>query len=213
MAGFLDDDATLESEPLAKFMRMRKWMVLNAGCLFLLGSEFLKFDDLVGAFHLQNVSEDAVRLALTLVALYQLVMASAAALQIWHDYGRSLNKRTGRLTGESISTLSKKRAATQERLLSTDDVEESEKVPWRRTEHQNAEAQIGEYSLAIKRRRLAILRSRWPEIVIDFFRLAPASIFFLSAFAFHSSFSPFRDSPAATKSEPAAVSQPRSPPS
>ncbi len=92
---FESDVQTLSDGALPRFLKMRKWLVLNAAALTLIGLGQLNYKKLAETLFVPSFELQTLHLLLSIAGLYQAAMLVFVLVQLISTYGPSLERRRG----------------------------------------------------------------------------------------------------------------------
>lgn len=208
----LDGDAhTISDGAYSRFMRMRKWIVLTAGALWLLSTGLFDWRGFSSAVWVPSLSRDWVHFSFSAALLYQSVMVALVLLQLSEEYSGGLDKRMG---GEAPKLAELRDALFDAQMRALDGqggirvkkVEpDSSSVatasaamatlrepiledPTARIVREAAERnqKVEAARLHLRRARRRLWRVRWPEMIIDAMRIGPTTLLMAYALFEHS---------------------------
>lgn len=191
-AEILDDHHTVDEGALKRFLKMRKWMVLSAGALFLIDSGLLQYQDLVRTLYVSELPKNVVHFSLTLTAAYQLVMGVLVDVQLVAQYPDSLRGRLGLERWDIAKDIDNHLDQTTEEIAALN--KSFKEKGGEQKKHDQAlrgleSVYIREHARVKKIRREYLLVG-WPEVIIDLMRILPANIVLIVALWLHGHWTP-----------------------
>lgn len=195
-AQLVDEDShTFKDGALARILKMRKWLLLTAGILFLLDLNVFDIEAFKKLFMVQAINTEWVRFAVSVSAVYQAIILFFVGIQFVALYRKSVAARMG-YEGQSVflPTAIFKSAVHQNDERANELFRRNEADSVRLSAVQMAPL-IKEWEEAVAAQtaaRQSLKNLRWmdyslaiPEIATDMVRIVPSIGFFLFALFFH----------------------------
>jgi hypothetical protein len=104
-AAFDDDSHTLSDGAIERFFRMRKWFLVVAFLLMLFKRNWIQFEAIAAALHMEGIPSSLIYGSLTLLGIYFMVQGVLVLLQILFVYPRNLTLRVQILRSDMYRAL------------------------------------------------------------------------------------------------------------